>query len=67
VRCEISEFEVKADGELTSEHIRREDEKLRETTIKLIEHAKTLMEKSVDLKTQISYLNRDSSKRNRKP
>jgi hypothetical protein len=36
----------------TSEQIRREVEKLRDTAIELIEHAKTLIEKSVELEKQ---------------
>jgi predicted HTH domain antitoxin len=51
----------------TSEQIRREAEKLRDTAIELIEHAKTLIEKSVELEKKVSNRNRDSSKRSTKP
>lgn len=51
----------------TSEQIRREAQKLRETSIELIERAKTLIEESAELEEQVSYLNRDTAKQSRKP
>jgi hypothetical protein len=51
----------------TSEQIRREAEKLLATATKLIEHAKTLIEKSAELEKQVSYLNRQNTKRSNKP
>jgi hypothetical protein len=50
----------------TSEQIRREAEKLREPATKLIEQAKILIEKSAELEKQVSYRNRDTSKRSKK-
>jgi predicted HTH domain antitoxin len=42
----------------TSEQIRREAETLRQTAIKLIEHAAVLIEKSAQLENQVSILKR---------
>ena len=49
----------------TSEQIRREAEKLRETAIDLMDHAALLIAKSVELEKRI--LNRDNSKPSKKP
>jgi hypothetical protein len=51
----------------TSKEIRREAEKVRATATKLIEHAKTLIERSAELEKQVSYLNRHSTKRSNRP
>jgi hypothetical protein len=51
----------------TYEQIRREAETLRQTAIKLMEHAAVLIEKSAQLEQQISLLKRGNSKQGRKP
>jgi hypothetical protein len=51
----------------TSEQIRREAETLRQTAIKLMEHAAVLIEKSAQLEHQVSLLKRDNSKPRKKP
>jgi hypothetical protein len=48
-------------GKPNSEQIRREAETLRQTAIKLIEHAAVLIEKSAQLENQISILNRNKA------
>jgi hypothetical protein len=48
-------------GKPTSEQLRREPEKLRETAAKLMEHAETLIAKSAELEKRISRQNLENS------
>jgi hypothetical protein len=50
----------------TSEQIRLEAEMLRETAVKLMEHAATLIAKSAEFEKQVSRLKRDNPKQSKK-